>query len=112
MLKPKEREELRRLIVEQIANMEESIRSLQEIMIPVSPDAAIGRISRMDSLVNQGTAELALNDAQKRIGRLRDKLTKIDDPDFGKCAGCGEWIPIDRLRAAADKGVRMACMKK
>jgi DnaK suppressor protein len=93
-----------------IKELEASVISLKERMETVSPDLAIGRISRMDSLVNQGTVEMALAEESKKLNRLRDRIQRLDDPDFGRCALCNEWIPIERLKAAPDRGVCVPCM--
>lgn len=112
MLTADQREELRTLIQDQIRQLEESVATLEVRVAPEEPDASVGRISRMDSLVNQGTAEGALQEARRKLGRLHEKLGKVDDPEFGKCASCGQWIPMERLRAAPDRGVCVPCLKR
>lgn len=96
--------------MEEIRKLRESVQSLRAQTQPEGPDSAVGRLSRMDSLVNKGTAELALGDVQKRLIRLEGKLERIDDPDFGRCAQCDEWIPMSRLRAAPDRGICVSCL--
>lgn len=111
MLTAEQREEIRALIEQEIAKLEESVERLRERLEVVAPDVAIGRLSRLDSMVNQGTAEMALGDAQKKLNRLMDKRARVDDPNFGRCARCEEWISIERLRAAPDRGVCVKCMQ-
>ncbi len=111
MLTVEQREELRILIREKIVELEKSLESLQEQANPIAPDNAIGRLSRMDSLVNQGTAEMAMVNTRKTLERLRGKLDRIDDANFGRCGKCNQWIPIERLRAAPDRGVCIECLR-
>ncbi len=111
MLTAEQREEIRALIKSEIAHLEESTESLQQRLGTVEPDVAIGRLSRMDSLVNKGTVEMALAEELKKLKRLRDKLPRVDDPDFGICARCDGEISIERLRAAPDRGVCMTCLR-
>jgi len=111
MLSTANRTELREIMETQIRELEASIISLKERMETVSPDLAIGRLSRMDSLVNQGTVEMALSEESKKLNRLRDRIQRLDEPDFGRCALCNEWISLERLKAAPDRGVCVACMQ-
>jgi len=110
MMTPELREEMRVIIQDAINELEEQQDHLKERLDTVSPDSSIGRLSRMDSLVNKGTLEIAYSENQKKLNRLRDKLTKVDSEDFGKCAKCGNWIPEERLKAAPDRGMCRACL--
>lgn len=112
MLTAEQRNDLRALMEKEIRELEESIQSHEDSNQIDEPDMSVGRISRMDSLVNKGTAELAIAEAQKKLRRLHEKIRRIDEPDFGKCAQCGEWIPLERLRAAPDRGVCLECLRK
>jgi DnaK suppressor protein len=112
MLTAADRAELRKLMEEEIRALEQTLASLEKSEESISPDAAVGRLSRMDSMVNKGTMELAMAESQQRLRRLREKLARIDEPDFGKCPMCSEWISMDRLRAAPDRGVCVSCLNK
>jgi DnaK suppressor protein len=96
----------------EIRELEASCASLRERMETVSPDLAIGRLSRMDSLVNQGTVEMALTESTRKLNRLRERIQQLDDVEYGRCALCNEWIPFERLLAAPDRGVCVPCMNK
>jgi DnaK suppressor protein len=110
MLTLAERSELRSIIEREIEQLEATLATYVENAESVEPDAAIGRLSRMDSLVNRGTLEIAMAESRKRLGRLRDKLGRIEEPEFGRCGGCGVWIPMERLRVAPDRGVCVQCL--
>lgn len=112
VLSAQEREELRAIIEQEILSLEEQLGGMKEKMQPVEPDAAIGRLSRLDSMVNQGTVEMAATELIKRLARLRDKLTRVDDKDFGKCGVCGKWITMERLRLSPDRGICVKCLQK
>jgi DnaK suppressor protein len=112
MLTPAERAEIRSLLESEIETLEAEIASMRVQTQPVSPDSSIGRVTRMDNLVNMGTVELALNEAAKRLERLRDKLDRINSPEFGVCGKCGEPISMDRLRVAPDRGVCVRCLNE
>lgn len=110
MLTDLERGEIRRILEEQIAEVDGEVAAMREQTQPVAPDSSIGRLSRMDNLVNRETVQLALDEALKRLQRLREKFQRIDDPDFGRCPMCREMIPMERLRVAPDRGVCVGCL--
>ena len=51
-------------IEEEIKKTELLILEYKELTKPIAPDCAIGRISRMDSIVNQNVAKIALRKAE------------------------------------------------
>jgi len=65
----------------------------------VSPDQAIGRLSRLDSMQMQEVAKEAARQREIRIHRLRESLRKMDLGEYGMCTACGEWIELERLKA-------------
>ena len=76
----------------------------------VSPDNAIGRISRMDNIVNQSVAEAQLSKAKVRLVRLKEALKRVDeDEDFGLCIDCGDPIPTARLKAMPETEFCVEC---
>lgn len=75
----------------------EKIIELEEITQPVSPDRAIGRISRMDAIHNKSINEAALNTARERMTKMEHAFANIDSPEFGLCEICNEEILPMRL---------------
>lgn len=110
MITAEQRAELKALIEARIAELEESIPRLRERTAPVAPDVAIGRLSRTDSMMNAGTAAIALKDSESRLTRLRNRLAKIDSPNFDKCGLCESQIEWGRLIAALDRGICPTCL--
>ncbi len=110
MLTENDRSRIKTLMEEQIAELEKSIPELRERSAPVSPDQAIGRLSRTDSMMNAGTVGLALKEARARLNRLRNRIDRVEDPEFDQCALCGEEIPLERLLVAPDRGVCPRCL--
>ena len=92
-----ERAQLKEKIIEQIATIEQEIISLEENTQPISPENAIGRVSRMDAINNKGVAEAALRSAQRKLSKLKTALINIDKPGFGMCTLCKNPIPAARL---------------
>lgn len=90
-------EEIRQKIVAEIAKTEAAITEYEELTKPVSPDDSIGRVTRMDAIQNKSIAEAALREARDKLNKLRYALSHVGNPDFGKCARCGQQIPIGRI---------------
>lgn len=94
---PTEKKTLEENIRKQLLRLEKQIADLEEATKPISPENAIGRVSRMDAINNKSVNEAALRQARMRKSGLETALDRIDQPDFGKCKGCGETIPAGRL---------------
>jgi DnaK suppressor protein len=92
-----EKQSLREKIDTTIIEMKEKIRALEAMTQPISPENAIGRVSRMDAINNKGVADAALLSAKKRLANLHFARTKLEDSTFGKCASCGHPIQTKRL---------------
>lgn len=109
MLSKAHREELRAIILEEIQSLEESLESLTAQSQTVAPDNALGRLTRMDAIVQQSTAEHLKSDAIQRMTQLRKRLEEIDSPEYGLCARCHEPIAIERLKAVPNAPLCIAC---
>lgn len=64
---------------------------------PVSPDDAIGRLSRMDAINNKSVTESSLRKAEEKLKALERALGKVDSPEFGICQRCHAEIPLGRI---------------
>jgi DnaK suppressor protein len=107
-----ERQELKGKIEEEIAAQRTLIASLQETSKPVSPDNAIGRLSRMEALSDRAVSEASLNVAQTKLSRLETALEKVDLPDFGLCQNCGYPIPHGRILLVPEATFCVPCAEK
>jgi DnaK suppressor protein len=90
-------DEIREKIDKEIKRTEEKIKDYSEMSKPVSPDDAIGRLSRMDAINNKSVAEAALHKAKEKLKKLGYAKTQIGKVGFGKCKRCGNPIPIGRI---------------
>ena len=93
----KERGHLKEKIIETIAKVEADILQLEDATKPISPENAIGRISRMDAINNKSVSEASLRASKRKLTKLKMALGKIEAPDFGVCARCKRPIPPARL---------------
>lgn len=106
----RQKQEFKTFALEEIKGLKTEIPRLEELVKPVAPDNAIGRISRMDNIVNQSVAEAQLSKARARLVRLQEALKRVDkDEDFGLCVECGEAIPMARLKAMPETEFCVEC---
>lgn len=106
----KERATFRAGIVSEIEAVKAEIPRLKEQMKPVAPDDAIGRLSRMDTIVNQSVVEKQLSNMKLRLMKLEVALKRVDeDPDFGICIDCGDPIAPARLKAMPETELCVEC---
>ncbi|WP_243545037.1 TraR/DksA family transcriptional regulator [Pseudodesulfovibrio tunisiensis] len=104
------RKEFKARALNEIENLRQEIPRLKEQLKPVAPDNAIGRLSRMDTIVNQSVVEVQLGKARTRLLRLEEAVRRAeDDPDFGLCEDCGEPIPLARLMAMPETALCVHC---
>jgi DnaK suppressor protein len=109
MLTDEERGALENLLHRQIEDVRDDIESLEEAVQPISPDNAIGRVSRMDAITSKSVNEELLRQSRQRLGQLESALTRIRDESFGRCARCGCDIPYGRLLVLPESLYCAAC---
>ncbi len=73
------------------------VADLKELTKPISPENAIGRVSRMDAINNKSINEAALRTSESKLRNINLALERINEDDFGKCNMCGADIPMGRL---------------
>jgi len=108
----KEKEKLENQIREKIDVLREDILSYKNLTRPISPDNAIGRLTRMEAISSKSINEEALRMAKSTLSRLESVLHIIDDSDFGLCKECEEPIPIARLMVIPETYFCVECASK
>ena len=103
-----QRNALREKIVSELERVAQDIMSLEEITRPVGAED-MDDITRMDSIVNKSVNTAALTASRSRQAGLEYALKRIDDPEFGYCADCGEEIPLARLQAMPEATLCVDC---
>ncbi len=67
---------------------------------PVQLDQqAVGRLSRMDALMNEGLAQGSMSRAREEVGLIEQALERIENGTYGFCRSCREPMDVDRLMA-------------
>jgi DnaK suppressor protein len=77
---------------------------------PVSPDRAIGRLTRIEALQAQQVSLEMHRRSQQRLQRVEHALALIAEGRYGSCTKCGEDIERTRLDAAPETFLCVACL--
>ena len=109
ILETEKREKLKDHIKKKIDGLKEDIKSYQVLTQPVSPDNAIGRLTRMEAINSKSINEATLNKAKQTLSKMKGALTMINDPDFGLCRECEDPIPFARLMIVPESNLCVQC---
>jgi len=99
------------LLNSEIVKTEEQVVRYEDLAQPISPDNAIGRVSRMDAINNKSIVDAALRKAKERLKGLKSNLDKLDSDDFGVCVKCKNNIPIERILLAPQSSFCVNCAR-
>jgi DnaK suppressor protein len=106
------KETIHQAITERIKVMEKSVETFKKLSAPVSPDNAIGRITRMEAINSKSINEASLAKSKHNLNQLKKSLKRINDPDFGYCNNCEESIAYKRLLIMPEALFCVACAGK
>jgi DnaK suppressor protein len=109
VLDQSQRDELRRFMSDELISLKGEIANLEILTRPVSPDNAIGRLSRLEAMNEKSVNEVALRSARERVTRISIALGRVDDDEFGLCAECAVSIPFARLKSMLGSRLCVKC---
>ncbi|MCF6325126.1 MAG: TraR/DksA C4-type zinc finger protein [Gammaproteobacteria bacterium] len=112
MLTPTQTTQLKAKIEADILQLQEDISGLEAMTQPISPDNAIGRLSRMDAINTRSANQTALNAAKVRLAKLTQTLPTIDCAEYNECEACLVEIPFARLMLVPESEYCVACSEK
>lgn len=104
-----DKESLAGKIKEEIKLTRQKISDLSIDTKPISPENAIGRISRMDAINNKSVSDAALRNLQQKLKKLELALQKLPEKSFGKCIKCGQEIAEGRLMLMPESNRCIKC---
>ncbi len=93
----------------EIELVKDQIIRLEKLVKPITPDVAVGRLSRMEAISTKSVNEAALVTAKLKISGLQTALSNIDEPEFGLCFECGEDIPLGRILLLPEAKMCVRC---
>lgn len=103
-------DELRAELERQLRKLEKSMEVSEEAVRPVELDqTAVGRLSRMDSLMSQGMAKNLQERERVELARIQEAFRRLEDGSYGICSKCGAPIPFGRLMVFPEAPTCQAC---
>jgi DnaK suppressor protein len=104
-----EREQLKNIVQSESEKLSKKVLELKELTGSVTPDDAIGLISRMDAINNNSIVEASIRNLENRLDQLAMAARVIDEDDFGICIKCHQSIPFERLKLRPEIGLCANC---
>ena len=104
-----DKDKLRERIIDKMVETKERIADLEEVTKPIAPDQALGRLTRLDGMLDKSVNEAALVRLRDDLVGLQNAMVNIAKPDFGKCRNCGSEISMARMEALPGSTLCIAC---
>ena len=111
-MNPDQKQEIKQAIIERMDALRKNIETFGNLSKPVSPDNAIGRLTRMEAINSRSINEASLAKSKQTFKALKKALAMIEDPDFGFCLNCDEPIPHKRLMIVPEASLCVGCAEK
>ncbi|MBW3554984.1 MAG: TraR/DksA C4-type zinc finger protein [Gemmatimonadetes bacterium] len=94
----------------ELRKLERSMRTTEEALRPVKLDqTAVGRLSRIDSLQNQGLTRNLQEREQAKLGQIVAAVQRVEAGTYGTCVECGGAIRFERLEVFPETPTCAAC---
>lgn len=93
-----------------LRKLERSMRTTEEALRPVKLDqTSVGRLSRIDSLQNQGVTRNLQGREQAKLGQIVMALERMAEGSYGRCVECEGPIPFERLQVFPETPTCTTC---
>ncbi|HUG39555.1 MAG TPA: TraR/DksA family transcriptional regulator [Longimicrobiales bacterium] len=93
-----------------LRKLERSMRTTEEALRPVKLDqSAVGRLSRIDSLQNQGLTRNLQEREQAKLGQVITAFQRLEAGTYGICTECGGEVPFERLEVFPETPTCTSC---
>jgi DnaK suppressor protein len=94
----------------QLAKLKKSMTVTDESLKTVELDqAAVGRLSRMDSLQNQALAKGLRERENARLNFIQEAIRRLAAGTYGVCIECGGRVAVGRLFVFPESGTCASC---
>ncbi len=94
----------------ELARLEKSMTVTDEALKTVELDqGAVGRLSRMDSLQNQGMAKGLRERESVKLALIQEALRRLEAGTYGICTACGGRVAAERLFVLPESGTCAHC---
>lgn len=107
-----EQQKYKETIEREVEALRHRLAQPNDTTVPVAPDNAIGRLTRVDAMQSQQMA-LELRRRQiAQLARLERALKLIEEGGYGSCSRCDEDIAPKRLEAYPDAHLCVKCAEQ
>lgn len=112
MLRPQDIEHYKTQLLQRQQEVAAQFAQLEEMSQPVSPDPAIGRLTRQDAMQQQQMTLESRRRLELQGTQLKTALQRIDNNTFGTCVRCKEPIAAARLEIVPESPLCVPCLEK
>lgn len=105
----KKLDEARARLHELQRELESDISSKSAADDSITPDNAIGRLTRMEAIQAQSISDAGRERARKRLKQVGIALKRVDDGTYGTCVRCGAAIAAGRLEVMPETRLCTKC---
>jgi DnaK suppressor protein len=102
-------QELREMLETARDQLQASLNESTGDVSPVSPDNAIGRLTRQDAMQAQQMALEIRRRNRARLLQVEMALRRIESGQYGICVRCDEEISMARLRVRPEATICVRC---
>ncbi len=90
--------EIRQELLRTLTRLERSMKISRQAARPVELDqTAVGRLSRIDALQNQGLIHNLQEREKVQLAQVLNALRRIEEGSYGLCTACSRPIQLERL---------------
>ena len=104
--------ELRKLLEGLAAEIDRSLDLSRDGSRPVDLDEPIGRLSRMDAMLQQSMTRAGREGLEMRRRQIRESLRAMDRGEYGLCRRCEESIAFRRLKVRPEAPFCLTCQEE
>ncbi len=96
----------------EIVKSKEDIQNLKDAAKPITPDNAIGRLTRQDAIVSKNVSDENIRQLERRIIQLNAAIQRCKKQDYGDCLICEDEISEKRLKSVPEATLCIDCANK
>jgi DnaK suppressor protein len=99
-------------IDEEIEILAQEIEKIKTAVYPKRGEGTSDKVAHISFKLEQNIHFQRLEEATKRLNRLKHAYLKIDTPEYGFCKECEEEIALERLNLMPESLYCVACMNE
>ena len=106
------KQELKKVIQTQIAELTDEIANIQTLLQPIKKDCSLDNAAHQSLKQDQNINIRKYEVAKIRLNKLKAAYLRVDTEEYGVCKECEEDINIGRLKLIPESEHCIACMNE